>query len=80
MIAGGGDIIGGRAETGDDQQVAAVDEQAFDDIAAVKHQRQSFLPMRICERMTAIALSSLKARSAAMRDDLVHDASARSMR
>jgi hypothetical protein len=42
MIACGGDVVGRRAEAGDDEQIAAIDEQAFDDVAPIKHARFHF--------------------------------------
>src|SRR4051812_47646884 len=68
MIASGGDVVGRRAEPGDDQQVAPALQQPRDGGAAVerlRHFANTLAPMRRCDRSTAVAVSASKAMMAA---------------
>src|SRR5215208_632500 len=61
MIAGGGDVVGRRAEPGDDQEVAPVLQEPRDGGAPVeglRHFANTLAPMRRCERSTAVAVSA----------------------
>ena len=73
VVAGGRDIVGRRAEPGDNQQILAVGQQARDDGAAVECRRAHFAPtvkglrpIRRCDSNTAAPkLPSKAIRSAA---------------
>src|SRR5215212_5557341 len=61
MIAGGGDVVGRRAEPGDDQEVAPALQEPRDGGAPVERRRHfanTLAPMRRCERSTAVAVSA----------------------
>jgi len=58
MIAGRGDVIGRRAEAGNDEEVAAVGEELLYEIPPVQHCRARYLvhclgPIRRCESRIA---------------------------
>jgi len=54
MIAAGSDIVGGRAEPGDDQQIAAIRQQGFDEFAPVEHHLPHTLrPINRCDSRIA---------------------------
>src|SRR4051794_18662613 len=68
MIAGGGDVVGRRAEPGDDQEVAPALQEPRDGGAPVERRRHfanTLAPMRRCERSTAVAVSASNVMAAA---------------
>ncbi len=54
MIPGGGDVVGRRAEPGNDQKIAAIDQQLTYEIAPVEHHRVHTLgPISRCDSRIA---------------------------
>src|SRR5882672_802321 len=54
MIAAGRNVIGGRAQPGDDKQVLAVDEQFLDELSPVQHHLvHSLRPISRCDSTMA---------------------------